>query len=250
MISIFPSARCGGGRQTDKETGIATYGLNRPKGRFSTMQSRVTSTMTKILTPTCSPPPLLKLTCPSPVLPSPSMALLMRAGLLLLLLNLLAASPRLEELIKINPLVIKITPPDIKINHQDIKINPQHIKINPQDQKINPQDIKITPQDININPQDIKMTPLESLLLHSQELDISPAEVAGSSLDREQMVWRRKRGGLLQPDWLIWMIQPEKTDMDRIFGYMIRLVREKELLRLRSLSGQEILERRTGNAQN
>ena len=148
------------------------------------------------------------------------MALWMRAGLLLLMLNLLAASPRLEELFKINP--------------QDIKINPQ--------------DMNITPLESLL--VDIKMTPLESLLLHSQELDISPAEVAGSSLDREQMVWRRKRGGLLQPDWLIRMIQPEKTDMDRIFGCMIRLVREKELLRLRSLSGQETLERRTGNAQN
>ena len=133
------------------------------------------------------------------------MALWMRAGLLLLLLNLVAASPRLKEDIKINPLDTLL--PDMKI------------------------------------------TPLESLLVHSLELDIPPAELSDSTLDREQMVWRRKRGGLLQPDWLIRIIHPEKTDFERIVSYMMKLVREKELLRLMSLSGQENLERRTRKAQ-
>ena len=101
---------------------------------------------------------------------------------------------------------------------------------------------------------DMKKDSPESLLLHSLELDIptAQAELAGNTLDREQMVWRRKRGGLLQPHWVNRIINPfpkmiwhqnfwqkkiQKTDLEQLIGYMMRLVREKEKeqLRLRSL---------------
>ena len=90
---------------------------------------------------------------------------------------------------------------------------------------------------------------MESLLLPS--LDIPTAQLAINTLDREQMVERRKRGGLLQPDWLIRIINPltekiwhkkeiQKTDLERIIGHMMRLVREKE---------KQLLQRRRGEAQ-
>ena len=49
------------------------------------------------------------------------------------------------------------------------------------------------------------------------------------------MVWRRKQGGLLQPDWLIRSINqdPEKIwnqqDFEKVVGYMLRMVKEKQL---------------------
>jgi hypothetical protein len=35
------------------------------------------------------------------------------------------------------------------------------------------------------------------------ELDLPPAQEDDDQLDKEQMLWMRKRGGLLQPDWIL-----------------------------------------------
>ena len=86
---------------------------------------------------------------------------------------------------------------------------------------------------------DMKKDSPESLLLHSLELDIPTAQLAGNTLDREQMVWRRKRGGLLQPDWVIRIINAlpgkiwcqkkiQEEHSKHILGQLMRLMREQE----------------------
>ena len=35
------------------------------------------------------------------------------------------------------------------------------------------------------------------------ELDLPPAQEDDDQLDKEQMLWMRRRGGLLQPDWIL-----------------------------------------------
>lgn len=82
------------------------------------------------------------ITHPSPVSPSPSMDLMMRAVLLVLMLSQVPARPRMEDM------------------EEDMENN----------------------------------------LL---ELDLPPAQEDDDQLDKEQMLWMRKRGGLLQPDWIL-----------------------------------------------
>ena len=103
------------------------------------------------------------------------MDLRMRAGLLLLLLNLVAASPRLEE--------------DMEKNLLDLAMPPPQLADNP--------------------------------------------------LDREKILSMRKRGGLLQPAWILRRIDQDpkmawnqkelhKTDLENIFGSISRLVRDTQ----------------------
>ena len=71
----------------------------------------------------------------------------------------------------------------------------------------------------------------KNLLLHSLELAIPPAQIDDDHLDKEQMLWMRKRGGLLQPDWILRTInqdpkmtwnqeKQQKKDLENILKFV------------------------------
>ena len=71
------------------------------------------------------------------------------------------------------------------------------------------------------------------------ELDLPPAQEDDDQLDKEQMLWMRKRGGLLQPDWILRTInqdpkmtwnqeKQQRTELENILKFITEYYLRKQ----------------------